>query len=65
MDKIKELSVSITQYNSTAPQTAASKMIIQLNHHLSKTVSTKTELKNLHEDRIYCLLLLALVSTNS
>lgn len=34
------------QFNSI--QTAASKMIVQLNQHLSRTVSTKTEHFNLH-----------------
>lgn len=54
VNKIIEKPASITQYNSAVPQTRASKMTIQLNHHLSRTVSTKTECHNLHKGWIYC-----------
>lgn len=47
VDKILETPVSMTQYNSTASQTATSK-ILQLNQHLSKTVSFSLW------GRIYC-----------
>lgn len=40
VDKIIETPVHITQYNNT---TAASKISIHLNQHLSKTISIKTE----------------------
>ena len=42
-------SVSKMQYNSTATQTAISKMNTQLNHQLFKLVQTNTEYYDLHE----------------
>ena len=39
----KETPVRITQYSSKAPQTADTKMIIQLIQHLSEIVSTQIE----------------------
>ncbi len=53
LDKTIETPVSITRCISAAPQTAASKMTIKLNHHLSKTVPTKAQQNDLHECRIY------------
>lgn len=42
VDNITEAPVSIMQHSSTAPQTAASRMSMRFNQHLSETVSIKT-----------------------
>ena len=47
VDKILVAPLIITQYNSTAPQTAASKMTIKVNQCLP-------EHNNLYEGRVYC-----------
>ena len=39
----------MTQYNLTAPRTAASKITVKLNKHLSEMVLIKNEQYNLHE----------------
>ena len=43
----------IIQHKSIASQSTASKMPIQLNQHLSETVSTNTEQYNIHDGWIY------------
>lgn len=45
--------VCIMQHGSTAPQTAASRMIIQYNQHPFTTISIKTQHCKRHEGRIY------------
>ncbi len=54
VDKMLETPFRITQYNSTAQQTMASKMTIKFNQHLSKTVSIQAQHYNLHVGGIYC-----------
>ncbi len=49
VDQIWEILLNITQYNSLTALTTASKMTINFNQHLWKTVWTKTEHYNLHD----------------
>ena len=49
LGQITETPLCLIHYSLTAPQTTSSKMITQLNHHLSETVSTSTEHYNNNE----------------
>lgn len=52
--KIINITVNITQYKTTKPQTISSKMITQFSQHLSKTGLAKTKHYHLHGGRISC-----------